>query len=250
MTPKRSEHGTAALAHGAVGLFGGDPSSLEFVQHDQNAVWRFHAPEGTAYLRLTRATRRTAEQIFAELSWMEHLHGAGFLLVPPLRSVRGTLCERVENHQACAFQAARGRPPDYQSREAGTPSRDWTRAHRIEIGRTVARLHRLTAGWEHPADCGRWHWSEDDSLSSPLPPELERERDEVLEWMRALPEEEFGLIHADLLPCNWMLLGERLELIDFDDSHRSWLAYDLAVPAYYFTHAPEALDAVGSTLRL
>jgi Ser/Thr protein kinase RdoA (MazF antagonist) len=250
MCLERSEHVSAAVAHAAVALYGGDPASLEFVQHVQNAVWRFHAPEGPAYLRLTPKVRRTAEQILTELSWMAHLDDAGFLLAPPLRSARSALCERVDDHHACAFRAARGRPPDYESRMTDTPSRDWTRAHRIEIGRTVAHLHRLTARWEPPAGCGRWHWSEDDSLSSPLPPELERERDEVLEWMRALPEEEFGLIHADLLPCNWMLLGERLELIDFDDGHRSWFAYDLAVPAYSFTHAPEVVSAVGSTPQL
>ena len=41
-----------------------------------------------------------------------------------------------------------------------------------------------------------------------------------------------------------------MEVIDFDDSHRSWLAYDLAIPAYYFTHAPGVVHSVGATPHL
>jgi Ser/Thr protein kinase RdoA (MazF antagonist) len=44
-----------------------------------------------------------------------------------------------------------------------------------------------------------------------------------------------------------MLDGDRLELLDFDDSHYGWHAYDLAVPLYCFTHAPVIVRSVGST---
>jgi Ser/Thr protein kinase RdoA (MazF antagonist) len=46
--------------------------------------------------------------------------------------------------------------------------------------------------------------------------------------LSALPNETFGLIHGDLRLANLLVQGDRLTVIDFDDSGFGWRLYDLA----------------------
>jgi Ser/Thr protein kinase RdoA (MazF antagonist) len=51
--------------------------------------------------------------------------------------------------------------------------------------------------------------------------------------------DRFGLIHADMRLGNLLVDGDRICLIDFDDSGFSWFGYDFAAAASFHEHRPE-----------
>ena len=48
----------------------------------------------------------------------------------------------------------------------------------------------------------------------------------------------FSLIHADLHPGNLIVTGDRVHIIDFDDSGFGWHLYELAVAISYYQDSP------------
>ena len=48
----------------------------------------------------------------------------------------------------------------------------------------------------------------------------------------------FGLIHADLRLANLLVDGDRVNVIDFDDSGFSWFLYDFGAAVSFLEHDP------------
>lgn len=59
----------------------------------------------------------------------------------------------------------------------------------------------------------------------------------------ATDRSSFGLIHADLHSRNVMVDGDRLVIIDFDDSGFGWYVHELAVALHPSWHEPWFIDA-------
>lgn len=108
-----------------------------------------------------------------------------------------------------------------------------------EWGRSLGRIHRVSYSLRRDLD--RPHWRDEPYIGNwkeYLSP-ADQWMSPAFEWAidrftRIRPgETDFGLIHSDLHMGNLFWTGSRVVAFDFDDSHYSYYAYDLAVLKYY-----------------
>lgn len=202
----------------------------------ENQVYRVGAPARFA-LRHHRQGLRSPAQITAELSWMDHLAGAGLMVPKPVLTQAGTMV------QACAGQLYSlvtwlpGRPLGQAQDPLDLPRPEQTF---WALGRLLARLHTMTA----PGDLDRPDWTDAGLLGDqPLwgrfwdHPDLGARDRDLLSEFRTLARAELQrlalpvqLIHADPLQENVLVNGDQVALIDFDDCAYGYRAFDLATP--------------------
>jgi Ser/Thr protein kinase RdoA (MazF antagonist) len=125
-------------------------------------------------------------------------------------------------------------------------------AQYLKIGAIAARMHNQTAGWQPPPGFRRHAWDAAGLVGeAPLWGrfwELEAlgpaERELLTRLRRALAvdleafdmtPDRYGLIHADLVPENLLVDGERICVIDFDDAGFGWHLFELATSLYFIT---------------
>lgn len=216
---------------------------LRFVNHGENTTFRVVARDGRHYLlRIHRAGYHSAAAIGEELSWLRRLARQNEFRTPsPLSSRRGRVLETVSQASVGArfvdvFHWIDGR-------EFGKALRP---SHMFEIGRTLARLHKSTAGvrcrhrryWDAEGLLGKQaKFGPIDSLWGVSPEDqttITRARRTLLRRLRSY-EKRFphrqGLVHADLHFGNLLRTHDNgIGVIDFDDSGYGFFAYDLAIP--------------------
>jgi Ser/Thr protein kinase RdoA (MazF antagonist) len=151
----------------------------------------------------------------------------------------------------------------------GTPADPDDPGHRAEAAALLGRLHRAARGLELEQRPGAARLADlrgalaDGSYfaaigptAQPLPPELERRRDELRsgqEWMLELVERlarerrlEHGLVHGDYFRGNVLVRrGRAAGLIDFEEARLDWTAADLAGAVWEFCKREDyaSLDA-------
>lgn len=240
-----------ALAVTALARWGVSGDAPEVVKCRENAVFRVTAPDGRRVaLRIHRHGYHTDEALRSELAWMEALRAAG-LDVPAV----------VPTSSGAPFAVVRTRgvpeprQVDMVTWMTGTPLgtiengpdlavEDLRETFR-GVGRLAARLHDHAQGWSPPAGFVRHAW-DGDGLLGPAPlwgrfwlagglgtaerRLIERARDRARDDLAAYgrPPRRYGLIHADFNLDNMLLDGDRVVLLDFDDSGFGWHLFDLA----------------------
>lgn len=249
-----------AAARAALPQWGLERAELALAAHRENAVFHVTAAGAAYALRVHRPGYHDDAELASELEWMRALAAAGVEVpkVVPTRS--GELFARA---------AAAGAPAPLQidvfawiegeqlrtALERDPVDAGWLRRTWHALGALAADLHSQAAGWQPPAGFVRHAWDAD-GLAGPDPlwgrfwehPALDREqrelmlatRDRVHRELVALPKtpDAYGLIHADLLPENVLVDGERVRLIDFDDCGYGWHVFELVTPLYAIRDAP------------
>jgi Ser/Thr protein kinase RdoA (MazF antagonist) len=134
------------------------------------------------------------------------------------------------------------------------------------LGAITARLHRHSRTWRRPAGFSRFSWDWPNSLGASarwgrwqdgigvgdaerpvLAPAAELVRARLAEY--GTSPDRFGLIHADLRAANLLVDGDRLHVIDFDDSGFSWFLYDFAAAVSFVEHDPRLPEWQAAWLR-
>jgi Ser/Thr protein kinase RdoA (MazF antagonist) len=123
------------------------------------------------------------------------------------------------------------------------------------IGEIAAAIHNQATRWKEPAGFARrrldlngllgeaplWgrFWEHADLTSAEVALLL-RAREGLRNSLRAYGKrpDNFSLIHADLHPDNIVYDGERLSLIDFDDSAYGWHMHEIASALIEYRFAP------------
>ncbi len=141
-----------------------------------------------------------------------------------------------------------------------------------QLGALLAELHAQSSRWRPPPGFTRHHLDSDGLLGeAPFwgrfwehPALTAAERTLMLRTRQRLRvaldrhgagEDRYGVIHADLHPGNVLLDGQRLAVIDFDDTAFGWHVYDIAVALIhqqdkpYFSAVRDALLAGYRTVR-
>lgn len=206
---------------------------LQFLRQVANFVYEGELAGRPVVVRLTEPSRRGAQDIEAELDWMDFLARQGIQLARPIRSMRGLFVEQVEGAPpffAAIFEKAQGVSLSGGPIDAGF-AETW--------GRYLGRMHRLTKGYRPPTTLApRQSWEGDDALKTALraldPADALpfRRMNELLAWLKGLPQNraEYGLVHADLHSGNFFVHEGAITAFDFDDSCYHWFAYDLVIP--------------------
>lgn len=232
---------TAAAVEQSLVLWGMQGAETSLIATRENQVYRVdHA--GRAYaMRLHRPGYRTDAELWSELQWMNAAAEGGLHVPAPISSTSGEYLHVADGIQVDVLTWLSGAP-------VGKTGEDLAAADRTGlfygIGREMARLHAVSDRWTPPAGFSRWSWDREGLLGeAPVwgrfwdNSSLSAEDRALFQALRSKADAElreleatldYGLIHADLVRENVMADGDRLQLIDFDDSGFGFRLFDLA----------------------
>ncbi len=249
-----------AAARDALEQWDLEGAGLTLIKHRENAVFRVER-DGAAIgaLRLHRHGYHTDAALESEIRWMQALKDAGIdvPIVMPARS--GELFVRYSGDglpgeiQIDLFEWIEGE--QLGSVEEGIAD-EASVAHIFgAVGELAARVHNQAVGWQPPPGFERHAWDADGlagerplwgrfwELGAASPKErglLERGRDAVLRELGRLAKsaETYSMIHADCVPENVLVDGDRVRLIDFDDAGFGWHLFEIATSLYFIRGEP------------
>jgi amicoumacin kinase len=195
----------------------------------------------THFLRLTRRSFRSVDDVNDELSFLHHLCSHGVRVAMPVPSIRDRNKEEVGDYVATLFRRARGLRVTPESRR-------WNSAFFREWGRTLAFLHQAARTFCSPLSGWRQDWRREPALVEGL--KSIRANDEQLAHcvddissgldLQSDTFGEVGMIHADLAPQNFRYDPDvGITAFDFDNCCRHWCLYDIAVSLSVLRLRPE-----------
>jgi Ser/Thr protein kinase RdoA (MazF antagonist) len=236
-------------------------TNLTPIKVRENAVFRIDLEGGgRAVLRVHRHGYHTDSALESEFAWLRALESSGIRVPRVIRSRDGRDFERVECRgagsaasvrQVDVFEWIDGR--QLGSIESGVAGdEDAVAAQYFQIGALAARMHDHTERWQPPPAFHRHSWDAAGLVGeAPLWGrfwELEAlapaERELLTRVRRALSldletfgrtPDRYGLIHADLIPENLLIDGERICVIDFDDAGYGWHLFELATSLFFIS---------------
>lgn len=238
-----------AIAH--YGLSAG--TTVELINVSENSTYRVEDPASglRAALRVHRLGYHTAEEIDAELRWIDALRGDDVVQTPAViptgdgrRVLPVSTDELAEPRNVVLFGWLEGASPTAED----VPSFR-------RLGAVTARLHRHSRVWAQPAGFTRFAWDYETTLGPDgrwgrwqdglgmgreeldLFGRLDRTVRGRLEAYGRGPD-RFGLVHADLRLANLLVQGDRTTVIDFDDCGLSWFMYDFGTAVSFIEHHP------------
>lgn len=250
------------IVENALVLWGMEGAQHRLIATRENRVFRVdHAGEAFA-LRLHRPGYRTDKELWSELQWMSAIARGGLHVPAPVRSASGAFLHVVDGTQVDVLTWLAGEPIG----NTGEPLQavDRTGLFR-DIGCEMAKLHAISDDWTVPEGFERCTWDragllgdqplwdrfwENPTLSDDDRTLFLAVRDRADEALKRLePELDFGLIHADLVRENIMADGNKLQLIDFDDSGFGFRLFDLATTLLKNRREPDYPDLHAALLE-
>jgi Ser/Thr protein kinase RdoA (MazF antagonist) len=261
------------LAEAALARWDLDVASVHPIKVRENAVYRVElAGGGRVALRVHRQGYHSDAALRSEFAWMRALGTAGIEVPSPVPSRDGRDFECVPDgsgtRQVDVFEWIDGR--QLGSVEGSVQGDEETlRTLYRTIGATTARMHAQAAAWSRPAGFERHAWDAAGLVGeaplwgrfwelAALAPDQRRllaaGRERIAADLGRLgtAAARFGLIHADLVPENILVDGDRVRVIDFDDAGFGWRMFDLATSLYFISGEsfyPLARDALVAGYR-
>ncbi|SHI60033.1 Ser/Thr protein kinase RdoA involved in Cpx stress response, MazF antagonist [Shimia gijangensis] len=217
----------------------------------ENHVYRVDHNGATCALRFHRPGYRTEDELLSELHWCQHLADQGLTVPRPQPDRTGALLRQIGETYVSVLPWLSGVPIGEGSEITGDPQQ-----LARQVGQEMARLHQITDLWQRPATFTRPDWAMD-ALVGDTPlwgpfwehPDLTSDQVALLQQARAaarrdsaLLDHDTGLIHADMLAENLLVDGDRLGLLDFDDSVTGYRAFELATFLLRYSERPDFAD--------
>lgn len=263
------------LARRAVLLWDVDVVALEPIKVRENAVFRVCARDGgRAALRIHRRGYHSAAALRSEFQWAEALRRSGIDAPHAIPSRAGRQFEEVGGPESVGMRQVDllawmdgVQLGSVESGLAGDAA--GIRSAYRAIGALAARMHNQASRWQRPAGFVRHAWDLEGlvgehplwgrfwELEDLTPAQLT-----VVEKARArlrvdlarfgTSDDRYGLIHADLVPENVLVNGDRFAVIDFDDAGYGWHLFELATTLYFVRteeYYPSIVEALISGYR-
>jgi Ser/Thr protein kinase RdoA (MazF antagonist) len=225
------------------------------INHSENHTFRIDVPDGPPFiLRLHRPGYQSNATIESELAWIAALQRETALSLPRVLPGRdGEVIQSVrlnsgsESRFAVLFAFEPGQEPQPQDDLDPLFER---------LGEIAALCHRQVETWIVPSGFSRPSWNADTILepgglwgdwrTAPGVIGTTGETLSILDRKLRLAlsaygtgSDRFGLIHADMRLANILIDGDRLTLIDFDDSGFGWFGYDFAASISFHEADPQ-----------
>lgn len=246
----------SAVIDGALRLWGLPGADVRLIATRENQVFRVDQGDRSLALRLHRPGYRTDHELLCEIQWMAALADGGLNVPAPVAAQDGSMLQTVDGVQISMLGWLDAQPMG----KIGTPLVLPDRAGLFfSLGAEMARLHAISDRWTPPVNFQRWAWNREGLLGeAPLwdrfwdNPTLNQQDRSMLERFRKdaqgqLRDEEtaqdYGLIHADLVPENVMRGADgSLYLIDFDDGGFGFRLFDVATALIKNRDEPDYVD--------
>ncbi|MDT4818078.1 Homoserine kinase [compost metagenome] len=259
------------LALRALQQWDGEFVRVELVKYRENAVFCATRADGQrSALRIHRDGYHSEEALRSELIWMDALAAGGIGVPQIIRTRDGEHLAQVR-----CEELGEARYVDMLGWLAG--SSIGSAEHGLEVnadvatlfaeaGAVAARIHLRSAQWQQPNAFSRHAWDEEGLIGQQpfwgrfweldlldteqrdlLQATRQAARTDLRRYGRTL--ENFGMIHADLVPENLLLEDARLHLIDFDDAGFGWHMFELATALYFCLDDPRYADIEAALLE-
>ena len=226
----------------AARLFGTTKASLskcDDYDGAANLVYEYASGGRPYVLRVSYRPDRSAEQVQAELHFINYLAAGGVRVSQPIASTQGNLVEVITaggmRFIVVSFAKGKGvRVPDNGYRyRSGAPIEEYHQ----NWGQVLGQMHRLAKSYAPPrATVRRPEWSSEAEFQG-FPyrdrlPTIAEKYDELLADLHALPRDadSYGLIHYDFNDGNFVVDYDNGNItgVDFDDACYFWYMFDLA----------------------
>ncbi len=249
------------LAQNALAHWGQDAKIIRLIKYRENAVFEVRLPgDVKAALRVHRQGYHSDDSLQSELQWMAMLATNGLVVPEPVLTSRDMKLVGAEADGVPGIWqvdvlswldgqelGAVGEPLEFNDRDP---------AHLFfNIGSTAGLLHKLTTAWLLQNSMKRHAWDTDGLVGDePLWGQFwqlkdlsARQKELFLEAKSAIANDlkeygmtpdNFGLIHADMVPENVMLSDGSVQLIDFDDAGFGWHMFELVTAIYWLDEEP------------
>lgn len=215
--------------------YGASSENLTLVGNHQSFVYRAKVNGRNIYIRITHESHRTEEQICAELNWILFLADNGIEVAKPILSINKSYIEAAANEFDRFFAVAFDEAIGYRNGEY-----PWSFEIPKRVGVMTAKMHKLAKQYEEKG-YKRFEWHQNNFLIKAgdyLPHEHVRviaELEKLMDKIKCLPKDKksYGLIHGDLVACNYHLTDDKVSIFDFDESCYCWYINDIAIQTFY-----------------
>jgi Ser/Thr protein kinase RdoA (MazF antagonist) len=246
------------------------PTSVEPIKVRENAVYAVKLHGGAkVVLRVHRCGYHSDAALNSERVWMRALTDHGIECPRHVLSTAGRSFELLHiegfegERQVDVFEWIHGDQLGSVEQGVSATAGDIGAIY-AAVGRLAARLHNHSAVWTAPVGFQRHAWDAD-GLAGEQPFwgrfwDLEAlsatQRDLFVQLKATLyrdlgefgeSADRYGMIHADLVPENILVDGNKLQVIDFDDAGFGWHLFELATSLYFIRRDAvygEARDAL------
>ncbi|WP_218509944.1 phosphotransferase [Variovorax sp. dw_308] len=261
MPSSPDEHAFRQIALQALIHWNLRPTGISLIKVRENAVFRVDCADGRkAVLRVHRQGYHSDDALRSESEWLAALERDGLQVPRVIPSRHGRPFELIGatssaiGHQVDIIEWIDGR--QLGSVEAGVSGGDAEIARKYRIvGETMARMHNQSSRWQPAKGFVRHSWCEEGlaglrplwgrfwELDALLPSQrslLGSARMAIREDLLAIGKsaQVYGLIHADLVPENFLVDGDDVRVIDFDDAGFGWHLFDVATSLYFLKLEP------------
>ncbi|WP_417534873.1 phosphotransferase enzyme family protein [Marinobacterium stanieri] len=202
-------------------------------------------------IRVHRPDYHEQQEIESELAWISDLRTSGQIETPaPIETTHGSPVVSIKadgrEFFVVGFEHVSGAEPD-----VGQSLPSWFE----KLGAVTATLHQHSRDWQPPdwfmrkrwtldtmiAPDGLWgDWRDAPGLSADDEAVINQAIGHIEREIEAygLGDDRYGLVHADLRLANLLVDGDRMSIIDFDDSGFCWYAYDFAAAISFYELDP------------
>lgn len=221
-----NEQWESPVADELLRLWEHDEGRAKYWRASSNFVFFFKRFGQDYVLRFNHTGERTANEIQAEIDYVNALAATGVRVARPVCSITGNYVESIETalgrFHAVVFEALPGKQLDLE---------ELTSDQLMRWGQALGELHLAAARYRKP---GRASWQDHLNMVAQIIPtveggalaELERLRGELDQL--TITEQNYGLIHYDFEPDNLIWDGNQPGIIDFDDCAWYWFVADIA----------------------
>ncbi len=221
----------------AAAYFGVKETALKRLGSFESVVFDCQNGSDNFIMKITHDLHRSAEAIYGELDWVEHLHKNNVSIASPIYSTEKKLVEEIKIEGSSFFVYAFEKI-DGKHISMGNCTDELL----IKWGEVTGRMHNATKSYKPTkAEWSRHHWS--DEISKYVDEYLPGDQVKVLQQcqniqkqLASLPinEDSYGLIHSDLHHGNFFINNsDEMVVFDTDDSHYEWFIYDITIPLFY-----------------
>ena len=216
----------------------------------ENETFKIETGDGRSFaLRLNRSGYHTPDEIASEMAWLESLHREQVVAAAvPVLGRDGHYLQQLGSRHGVLFCWQSGIEPVISDDLGRLAER---------LGGIAARLHGHVEHWQRPSfftrqrwdfaaalgdDGPRWgRWRDGLGVTPPMLPLLQRTVDVIAARLARFGQEpqRFNLIHGDLRLANVLVDGDKVKVIDFDDSGFGWFMYDAATMVSFHEHEAE-----------
>jgi Ser/Thr protein kinase RdoA (MazF antagonist) len=223
-------------------------SAPQLFMHRENTIFKVQTENGLAALRVHRLGYLSKDAIRSELRWMSQLASQGVMVPQPVVNRQKQLLSEVSHggndYIVDLLTWLKGAQLGNSTDPLAYSKVDLQHIF-FSLGNTIARIHDVSDAWELPHDFTRHAWDHDGFVGDKAfwgkfwdigdTHENDRQllqlaREKASAELQALQRAgaDYGLIHADFVRQNILVVGTGVRVIDFDDSGFGFRMYDLA----------------------